>query len=107
MEVFTCQNHHTRIIDADSTSYQLLEECIYCKERMLYAGSVDYDPEQKRYYGTCYKRVLSPAKVAQDTYYKDQNLYVHAVFPEQAIVFSTPNLVYFDSGEAYEKKEEA
>lgn len=106
MDVFTCPNHHVRIINPESISYEMLEECIYCKEKMIYVGSIEYDADEKTYYGTCYKKVLSPVKVAQDSYFKDQNLYVHAVFPEQALVFSTPNLVYFDTGFSYKKTRE-
>jgi hypothetical protein len=106
MDVFTCPNHHVRIINSDSVSYQILEECIYCKEKMIYAGSLEYDDKEKVYYGTCYKKIISPLKVAQREYYKEQNLYVHAVFPEQAIVFSTPDLVYFETGQPYKREEE-
>jgi len=104
MDVLTCPNHHVRLVNSETISYKLLENCIYCGEKMIYAGSVDYDPEQKKYFGTCYKKVLSPAKIAQNSYFKEQNLFVHAAFPEQAIVFSTPNLVYFETGESYSKE---
>lgn len=103
MDVLTCPNHHVRIVDSDSISYQLLEECIYCREKMTYAGSIEYDAKEKKYYGTCYKKVLSPLNVAQNAYFREQNLYVHAVFPEQAIVFSTATPVYFETGQPYRK----